>query len=116
MTHWVTARIAPRYGRDDNLYAMLSGSHDCRYNLNPWEILHCVQNDTTEKRYVSKVWSLMPGGRGLLLFGEIQIVFILYGKGWKKRGKRRNFGKYDEKLTEMNMLKNKGNIAFLVKL
>ena len=95
---------------------MLCGSLDYVSDLNPWEILHCVQNDTREKRYVSKVWSLMTGGRGLLLFGGNQIVFVLYLKGGEMRVKTRKIGKNDEKMTGMNMLKNKGNIAFLVKL
>ena len=75
-----------------------------------------AQDDTGEQQYVLIVWSLMPGGRGLLLFGGNQIVFVLYLKGGKMRVKTRKIGKNDEKLTGMNMLKNKGNIAFLVKL
>ena len=46
--HWTVFRALRTFARDDNLGALLCDSHDCRYNLNPWEILHCVQNDTQE--------------------------------------------------------------------
>ena len=89
---------------------------DCGGDPSTRSLCSLAQDDTGEQQYVFIVWSLMPEGRGLLLFGGNQIVFVLYLKGGKTRVKTRNFEKNDEKMTGMNMLKNKGNIAFLVKL